>query len=275
MNNTAKSTRPPPPCALTIAGSDSCGGAGIQADLKSFEARGVAGATAITALTAQNTRGITAVRTLDPGFVAEQIRAVTSEQTIAATKTGMLADGRIIHAVAECLTECDVGRLVVDPVMVATSGARLLDRDAEERMRTLLLARADLVTPNRPEAAALAGRTEDAPAEELAEVLLGAGCGAVLIKGGHDHSDPVVDLLVTRSGSRRFSHRRIGTGSVHGTGCALAASITAELARGESLEEAVGTAIDWLQSMLARTWLPRHGNLRMLPFAAHARDAES
>lgn len=253
-----------PPCALTIAGSDSCGGAGIQADLKTFAAHGVEGATAITALTAQNTCGVTAVRAMDGAFVEAQIRAVAEDAGIGATKTGMLANAEIIQAVVRSLDDYEVGQLIVDPVMVATSGARLLDTDAEKLLRERLLPRARLVTPNLPEAAVLAGLDPDAGSDALADAILEAGCEAVLVKGGHDGSDTLTDLLATADSRRRFRHERIGRSPVHGTGCALSAAITAQLARGAELEDAVGAAIDWLQSALTRTWTPRKGPLRML-----------
>lgn len=270
MNNRSdkQRTEPSPACALTIAGSDSCGGAGIQADLKTFAAHGVEGASVIVALTAQNTCGVTAVRAMDEEFVEAQIRAVAEDQIIGATKTGMLANAGIIRAVARSLDECDVGQLVVDPVMVATSGARLLDTDAERLLRDRLLPRAHLVTPNLPEAAVLAGMDHDAGPDALADAILESGCGAVLVKGGHDDgSDTLTDVLATADGRRRFSHPRIGESPVHGTGCALSAAITARLARGADLEDAVGEAIDWLQSALTHTWTPRKGSLRMLSLA--------
>lgn len=268
MNNSTEEPRrqPPPPCALTIAGSDSCGGAGIQADLKTFAAHGVEGSTAIIALTAQNTCGVTAVRAMDAEFVEAQIRAVAEDARIGATKTGMLANAEIIQAVVRSLDVYDLGQLVVDPVMVATSGARLLDKDAEQLMREHLLPRADLVTPNLPEAAVLAGLDRDAGSEAIADAILESGCAAVLVKGGHDGSDTLTDLLATPGSRRAFRHDRIGRSPVHGTGCALSAAITARLARGAELEEAVGAAIDWLQSALTRAWKPRKGPLRMLGF---------
>ncbi|MFW5927315.1 MAG: bifunctional hydroxymethylpyrimidine kinase/phosphomethylpyrimidine kinase, partial [Wenzhouxiangella sp.] len=194
--------------------------------------------------------------------------AVAEDLDIAASKTGMLANAAIIRALATCIDECEIGELVVDPVMVATSGARLLDADAERLMTERLLPRARLATPNLPEAAVLAGLPADSDVAALADAILASGCRAVLIKGGHGDSENIVDLLATPDGRREFRHRRIGRAPVHGTGCALSAAITAHLARGAELEEAVETAIDWLQSLLARTWRPRKGPLGMLNFSA-------
>jgi hydroxymethylpyrimidine/phosphomethylpyrimidine kinase len=252
-------------CVLTIAGSDSCGGAGIQADLKTFGLFAVEGASVITAITAQNTLGVNAVESLSPDFVRAQLEAVLEDLPIRAAKTGMLANRAIIDTLAEGLDQNPHVQLVVDPVMVATSGARLLNRDAEQALRERLLPRAALVTPNRPEAAALTGLSADAPAEQLAESILAMGCRAVLIKGGHAGGATVEDVLVTDGERERYTHPRVA-GRIHGTGCALSAAITAGLGRGEPMNKAVGNAITWLQVMIAHTWQPRKGELEMLPF---------
>ncbi len=252
-------------CVLTIAGSDSCGGAGIQADLKTFTRHGIEGASVVTAITAQNTAGVTAVETLSPGFVQAQLDAVLSDLPIRAAKTGMLATAPIIETLSEGLAGQPTIELVIDPVMVATSGARLLDPDAERALIELLLPKAALVTPNLPEAAALTGLPEDSRPEQLAEATLATGCDAVLIKGGHGHGRRIEDLLVTPSGRSTISHERVDR-RIHGTGCALSAAITARLGRGEDLEAATKASIEWLQRMIAGSWQPLKGELAMLPF---------
>ncbi len=252
---------------MTIAGSDSCGGAGIQADLKTFNACAVQAASVLTAITAQNTAGVSQVTLLSPDMVQAQLRAVLDELPIRAAKTGMLANAEIIETVITGLTASPDLCLVVDPVMVATSGARLLDRNAEAAMRERLLPRATLVTPNLPEAAALTGLAEDHPVEALGEALLALGCKAVLLKGGHSRGERVEDLLLTPDSEARFSHPRRPM-QVHGTGCALSAAIAAHIARGENLETAVDQAINWLQQQLDHAWTAPNGKLAMLPFAS-------
>lgn len=259
-----------PICALTIAGSDSCGGAGIQADLKTFSAWGVEGASVVTAITAQNTLGVEAAEALGPDLVRSQLQAVFADLPISAAKTGMLANAAIIGAIAEAFSSYDGVQLVVDPVMVATSGARLLDHKAEQSLISQLLPYAALVTPNLPEAAVLTGLPADTPAEKLAEKILNSGCTGVLVKGGHGSDATMEDLLVTSEGTRRFSHRRVDR-QIHGTGCALSAAITAGLARGASLETAVADGIAWLQTMITNTWQPLQGRLGMLPFGSTGR----
>jgi len=259
MNNTN--------CVLTIAGSDSCGGAGIQADLKTFTRHGAEGASVLTAVTAQNTVGVSAVETLSPRFVRAQLDAVLADLPIRAAKTGMLATAPIIETLAEGLTLNPELKLVIDPVMVATSGARLLDADAEQALIELLLPRAALVTPNLPEAAALTGLPEGSDPLRLAEAILDTGCDAVLVKGGHGHGSRIEDLLVSQFGHSSFSHERTNR-RIHGTGCALSAAITARLGRGEDLESATGKSIEWLQGMIASSWQPLKGELAMLPFGA-------
>lgn len=251
--------------SLTIAGSDSCGGAGIQADIKTMSRFDVSSASVITAITAQNTTGVTDVSVMDAAMVQRQLTAVLEDIPITAAKTGMLANAAIIREVINGLREFEEIDLVVDPVMVATTGARLLDRQAEDAIRRQLLPRATLVTPNLPEARALTGMGESTDPQVLADQLLQLGCTAVLVKGGHGRGEQVEDWLVTANDRIRFTNRRI-SGNVHGTGCALSAAITAGLARGNSLPDSVATAIEWLHRMLQQTWQPKTGQLRMLPF---------
>ncbi len=240
-----------PPVALTIAGSDSGGGAGIQADLKTFHAFGVFGTSAVTAITAQNTRGVFGVQKVSPEMVAEQIRVVADDLRPAAAKTGMLADSRIIAAVTVAVREEVLGRLVVDPVMVATSGDRLLEETAERAYRDLFPL-ATLVTPNLHEAEILTGR----PIRDLtgmceaASALVAEGCGAVLLKGGHLPGDKVLDLLHDGRRWHVWREERIDTTRTHGTGCTLSAAITAGLALGQDLFEAVDRALRYTREAL-------------------------
>lgn len=235
---------PPIPVALTIAGSDSGAGAGIQADLKTFSALGVYGTTALTALTAQNTRGVRAIHEVPPDFVRAQLDALAEDIPPAAVKTGMLAGEAIIRMVADWLA----GRalpVVVDPVMVATSGDVLLAPDAIERMRSALLPLATLLTPNLAEAAALLDEpvaADESAMTQQGERLLRLGPGAVLVKGGHGAGEESADILVTPSGARRYAAPRIATRNTHGTGCTLSAAITARLALGDALPDAVSFA---------------------------------
>ncbi|HZT48701.1 MAG TPA: bifunctional hydroxymethylpyrimidine kinase/phosphomethylpyrimidine kinase [Hyphomicrobiaceae bacterium] len=233
------------PIALTIAGSDSSGGAGIQADLKTFSAFGVYGASVITALTAQNTLGVTAVEAVAPAFVAAQMEAVLSDLDVSAVKTGMLADAGIVEAVAAGLGRLRDVPLVVDPVMVATSGDVLLAPDAVAAVKLRLVPLATLITPNLPEAARLLGSAQarsEAEAVAQAKELLALGCGAVLLKGGHAEGESAVDLLCDAGGVERFVRPRVDTRHTHGTGCTLSAAIAALLASGVPLKEAVGRA---------------------------------
>lgn len=243
-----------PPVALTIAGSDSGGGAGIQADLKTFSALGVYGCSALTALTAQNTRGVQAVHPVPPEFVGDQLRSVLSDFPVAAAKTGMLANAGIIRALLDTLNEFEPLALVVDPVMLATSGDRLLEREAEALLIHELLPRAALITPNLPEAAALLGEGIARTREDRwrqAERLLALGPRAVLLKGGHGTGPEAEDLLLSAELSEVFSRPRLDTPNTHGSGCTLAAAITAGLARGLSLPAAVGEAKRYVQGALA------------------------
>ena len=229
------------PRALTIGGSDSGGGAGIQADLKTFEALGVWGMTAITAVTVQNTKGVSGYQELSPETVGDQIRAVVTDIGVDAAKTGMLASGEIIEAVADAVAEVGVSNLVVDPVFVSKHGHPLLQEDAVDALRTRILPLATLVTPNLHEAAGLAGmpvRTEE-DMERAGRAILELGTGAVLVKGGHLEGDQATDLLVTAEGAQSIAAERIETLHTHGTGCVLSAAIAAHLARGADLPEAV------------------------------------
>ena len=235
--------------ALTIAGSDSGGGAGIQADLKTFSRFGVFGTTVITAVTAQNTRGVRAVHAVPPGIVAEQCAALADDLPPDALKTGMLADQALVRQVADIVREYRWGPLVVDPVMVATSGDRLLDRDAEAVVRDTLLPLAALVTPNLDEAGLLVGRpvADAAAMEQAGRDLVALGAQAALVKGGHlGGGGDIVDVLVTRNAVRRFTHRRLATTSTHGTGCTLSAAITAGLALGRPLDRTVEDALEFV-----------------------------
>jgi hydroxymethylpyrimidine/phosphomethylpyrimidine kinase len=239
--------------ALTVAGSDSGGGAGIQADLKTFQQFGVFGTSVIVALTAQNTRGVRAVEAVPDAMVSAQLIALAEDLPPDALKTGMLAEAGLVRRVARAIRENGWAPLVVDPVMVSTSGTRLLTTEAEEVMREDLLPLAALVTPNLDEAAILTGRVvHDAPTMERAgATLLRFGAAAALIKGGHLSGETITDVLVTPSGVRHFTHRRIDTKSFHGTGCTLSAAITAGLALGHSLEHAVADGLDFVYRAIA------------------------
>lgn len=234
--------------ALTIAGSDSGGGAGIQADLKTFHQFGVFGTSAIVALTAQNTRGVRAVHAAPVEFVRQQLDALADDLPPDAVKTGMLAEVPLVRLVATIVRERGWAPLVVDPVMVATSGDRLLSAAAESVVRSELLPLATIVTPNLDEAELLTGRVvRDVDAMERAgRYLIDLGAGAALVKGGHLAGPTIVDLLVSPDGARRFERPRIHTTSTHGTGCTLSAGIAAGLALGRSLEDAVEMAIDFV-----------------------------
>ena len=238
---------------LVIAGSDSGGGAGIQADIKTASALGVYAATALTAITAQNTRGVRAVEMLSPDIVGAQIGAVLEDIGIGAVKIGMLGDAGIVAAVAEALAGFG-GPVVLDPVMVAKSGDALLADEAVAAVAERLLPGASLLTPNLPEAARLLGR---AVAETLEEVraqgaaLRAMGAGAVLMKGGHAEGPVCRDVLVTADGETVFEAPRLETRNTHGTGCSLSSAIAAELAKGATLEEAVGRAHGWLHGAIA------------------------
>jgi len=244
------------PTVLTVAGSDSGAGAGIQADLKTFAALGVYGTSAITAITAQNTLGVTAVQEVPPGMVAAQIDAVVADIRPDAVKTGMLASASIIEVVAAKVREHGLPNLVVDPVMVAKSGDRLLREDAVAVLRDLLLPLCAVVTPNLPEAEVLVGRSigSDEDARRAAEEIVGLGAGAVVVKGGHRGTPEAVDILYDGNAFREYSAPRVDTTSTHGTGCTFASAIAAYLARGEPLAEAVGQAKEYLTEALRRAY---------------------
>lgn len=248
----------PTAIALTIAGSDSSGGAGIQADLKTFSAFGVYGASVITALTAQNTLGVQGIETVSAAFVAEQLRSVLTDLDVGAIKTGMLANAEIVEVVASALMSVSQCPLVVDPVMVATSGDVLLAPEAVNAIKRHLLPLATLVTPNLSEAAILLASRQACNEQEMAaqgKALLGAaGCHAVLIKGGHDGGDDAIDILVSAAGVERLVRPRIATPNSHGTGCTLSAAIAAMLSQGAALPEAVDRAKTYVWEGL------RHGS---------------
>jgi len=231
--------------ALTIAGSDSCGGAGIQADLKTFSALEVYGASVITALTAQNTLRVEAVHVVPPDFVLAQMRAVAADLRVDAIKIGMLATGPVIEAVAEGLKDFAGVPVVLDPVMIAASGDPLLDPEAVDALRSVLIPLAMLITPNLAEAAALLASS---PARSEYEMFMQAvklkevGASAVLIKGGHAEGPTATDILFEGREPVSFEAPRADTRNTHGTGCTLSAAIAAELAKGASLPEAVASA---------------------------------
>jgi hydroxymethylpyrimidine/phosphomethylpyrimidine kinase len=229
------------PTALTIAGSDSGGGAGIQADLKTFAAHGVYGTSAITALTAQNTIGVSAVHVAPDDFVTAQIEAVVADLGCDAVKTGMLANSTIVEAVAAAVESLELPNLVVDPVMIAKSGDALVDDEAVATIRTELLRQARVVTPNIPEAEVLSEMTirSDEDRREAARKIAALGPAAVIIKGGHYPSRDIVDLLYDGECFHDFRSERIEGTSTHGTGCTFAAALAARLALGDSLEDAV------------------------------------
>lgn len=239
--------------ALTIAGSDSGGGAGIQADLKTFQQFGVFGTSVLVAITAQNTRGVTGVHPVPAEMVARQIDALAGDLPPAAVKTGMLATAALVAQVADAIARHRFPNYVLDPVMVATSGDRLLDRDAERTVRERLVPLADVVTPNADEAAILVEDPVDTVTqmERAAKALVLMGADAALVKGGHVDGDAVVDVLATPAGLRRFTHPRIDTTSTHGTGCTLSAAVAAGLARGRPLERAVTDALDFVHRAMA------------------------
>jgi hydroxymethylpyrimidine/phosphomethylpyrimidine kinase len=245
--------------ALTIAGSDSGGGAGIQADLKTFHQFGVFGTSVVVAITAQNTRGVRAVETVPEAMVAAQLDALAEDLPPAAVKTGMLADVGIVRLVAQAIRARGWAPLVVDPVMVSTSGHRLLTQEAEDVMRESLLPLAALVTPNLDEAAILTGRAvhDVASMERAAETLLSFGAAAALVKGGHLPGDTLTDVLATGDGVRHFTRPRIATTSTHGTGCTLSSAVAAGLALGRDLGTAVDDALDFVHRAIAAA--PRLG----------------
>jgi hydroxymethylpyrimidine/phosphomethylpyrimidine kinase len=246
---------------LIIAGSDSSAGAGIQADLKTCAALGVYGTTVITALTAQNTMGVTAIHEVPAEFVGEQIDAVVTDIRPDAVKTGMLANAGIIEVVAARVKEHALPFLVVDPVMVAKSGDRLLREDAVRAMRELLIPLADVVTPNIPEAEDLVGHPvgTDEEVRAAAREILAFGARNVVVKGGHSEGPAAVDVLYDGRNFHEFASPWIETRSTHGTGCTLASAIAAFLARQETVPEAVQHAKDYLTEALRRAEPIGHG----------------
>ena len=249
------------PTVLTIAGSDSSGGAGIQADLKTMTAHGVYGMSAVTALTAQNTMGVTDILAVPPAFLAAQLDAVFADIPPDAVKIGMVADAALIHVIAEKLDEYDAKNVVVDPVMVATSGARLISEDAVEALVSELLPRAALITPNIPEAEVLADMaiTDRTAMTAAAARIHERTHAAILMKGGHSVDD-ANDLLVDDTGARWFEGRRIATSNTHGTGCTLSSAIASNLARGIDTDTAVAQAKAYLSGALAAGLDLGHGS---------------
>ena len=242
------------PVALTIAGSDSSGGAGIQADLKTFAAFGIYGASVITALTAQNTRGVSGVHPVPPAFITAQMDAVFDDLDVKAVKIGMVAQLSIIEAMAAALARWTPGPIVLDPVMVATSGDRLLPTEAVAGLRHHLFPLACLITPNLPEAAVLLGEavaTDKAAIASQGKRLLAMGARAVLIKGGHGQGTESIDYLFTSGDVLALGAPRIATRNTHGTGCSLSSAIAAGLAKGETLEQAVRDAKAWITQAIA------------------------
>jgi hydroxymethylpyrimidine/phosphomethylpyrimidine kinase len=239
---------------LVIAGSDSGGGAGIQADIKTITALGGYAATAITAVTVQNTLGVTGVHPIPLDVIAAQARAVLDDIGADAIKTGMLGDAAVVETVAQCLDHAGGVPAVVDPVMVAKGGAPLLAEAAIGAVKSLMIPRAALLTPNAPEAAALTGlgveTTDDL--RRAGEVLLAMGAQAVLMKGGHVAGDRVVDVLMTAAGETTFEGERIDTRHTHGTGCTLASACAAGLAQGLRLEDAVAQAWNYVHEAMLR-----------------------
>ncbi|OOG45804.1 bifunctional hydroxymethylpyrimidine kinase/phosphomethylpyrimidine kinase [Rhodanobacter sp. C01] len=254
-----------PPIALTIAGSDSGGGAGIQADLKTFHARGVHGLSTITAITSQNTRGVSAVHTVPLTHIRSQLDALFDDFPIAAVKTGMLGSAAITRLVAREMAARKPAWLVVDPVMIATSGARLLDEHAVDALTEELIPLADILTPNLPEAEALLGHPIKTAAQchAAGEALLALGAGAVLLKGGHGRGSEVVDRYYDARGMLELCHPRLPLEG-HGTGCTLAAAIAAGLARDSSPRSAVRRAVAYVHRALQRGYRPGSGSAHVM-----------
>ena len=239
---------------LSIAGSDPSGGAGIQADLKTFSALGTYGMAVLTALTAQNTRGVTSVHDVPSAFVAEQIAAIFDDIRVGAIKIGMVANAGIAGAISDTLRHHLETPVVLDPVMVAKGGARLLPEDAVEAVRHELLPLAAVVTPNLPEAATLLETKEATSRKEMlsqAEALRALGPTAVLIKGGHLAGDESPDLLLTTEGPQWLEGKRLETANTHGTGCTLSSAIAAEIAKGKPMSEAVIAAKSYVAKAIA------------------------
>lgn len=242
------------PVATTIAGSDSGGGAGIQADLKTFQAFGVFGTSVITAITAQNTRGVSAVHAVPADMVRAQMQAVATDFPIRACKTGMLATRELVELVASLISEYQLENYVLDPVMVSTSGHRLLDRDAESAVLEQLLPRCTLVTPNLDEAALLVGFavTDEDSMRQAAQQLVARGARAALVKGGHLQGEQIVDVLYDGREFTAFRKAKLNSTNTHGTGCTLSAGIAAGLAHGRPLKQAVSAALDFVARAIAQ-----------------------
>jgi hydroxymethylpyrimidine/phosphomethylpyrimidine kinase len=250
-----------PVCAVTIAASDSGGGAGIQADLLTFAAHGVYGATVLVAATAQNTRGIRRIERLSPSFIREQMDAVFPDLRPSAVKIGALLDEKRVRAVAAGLRRHRAKNVVLDPVMIAKAGTRLLSAAAVKTLAGELFPLCDLVTPNLPEAEALSGIriASEEDRREAALAIAASGAGAVLIKGGHARGGRVSDLLYDGRRFREFVNPRIRTRATHGTGCTLSSAIAANLALGRGLEDSVRRAIVFLRAGLERGIFPGRG----------------
>lgn len=261
---------------MTIAGSDSGGGAGIQADLKTFAALGVFGTSAVTAITAQNTLGVTAVAEVPVEVISDQIDAVVSDIGVDAVKTGMLSSTAIVDCVADAVDRLQLSPLVVDPVMVAATGAQLLQDDAVESVKERLVPLATVITPNVPEAEVLTGIEIDTveDMELVGGELVAAGADAAVVKGGHldDGSGRITDVLVTRDGAKHFTSLRIETTSNHGTGCTFASAIAAHLARGIDLELAVDLAQRYVWNAMANASPIGGGHGPLNHMYAHAYD---
>ena len=239
------------PRILVIAGSDSGGGAGIQADIKTAMALGAYASTALTALTVQDTRGVYAIHTVPPDFIRQQIAVALADPAADAVKTGMLGDVTTIEVVASALADCGLP-LVIDPVMVAKGGARLLDHGALSALKRVLLPLATVLTPNVPEAELLVGSPigDLAAMQEAAEILLTLGVPAILLKGGHLPGETVIDLLATAEETLAFERPRLPTRHTHGTGCTLATAVAAGLAAGMTLSDSVSRARDYVQAAI-------------------------
>lgn len=251
-----------PPVALTIAGSDSGGGAGVQADLKTFHAHHVFGTSAVTAVTVQDTRRVHAVQAVEPEIVAQQIRVVAEDLEPAACKSGMLANARVVRAVAESLEETGLPNYVLDPVMVAASGDPLLEERGVAAIRRELVPRCTVVTPNLHETEMLLERSveDEAGMRAAAGELVEMGAAAALVKGGHLTDDELVDVWSDGETTRVWRATRIETGNSHGTGCTLSSAIAAGLALGWELQEAVGGGLHFTRQALATAPGLGHGN---------------
>lgn len=252
-------------CVLSIAGSDSGGGAGIQADLKTIAAHRLHGLTAITAVTAQNTRAVTGVYPVPLLGIAEQASALFADFDIRAVKIGMLGSAAIVRTVAKSLAKRTEAPVVLDPVMIASSGARLLEPDAVSALRDLLIPRAAIITPNLPEAEWLTGlRVRDADdMPRMAQCLLEHGARAVLLKGGHLRRGPIIDLYADANGTMRIAHPRIDVAG-HGTGCTLASALACQLALDKTERAAARAAVKYVHGALRHAYRPGRGRVAVL-----------